>query len=952
MDLQNEFSDLVRILGELQVNTSKIKDGIELQLKDNPEFEELFIKGNPMNSFAKCGETISEIKQRLQRHADEELNKFPLLMDFKNLCEKRDVLCSSGMRMTTLLKKTGANHTEPIADRIAGGNLTAAIDAYVQDVEKLSNVAAEPILLHESFLEHKEIRTLLKEEKQKKDLRTSVEEVFSEAEEIINAKQQEIDLLEQNAADYYNRIQLLIKEIEIVKEKEVEIPEQEIHALSTELSNLKGLLDESVESFQNDVNNNSDSIEIKRGEVRALESALVCFRRKEKVTELNDQIYHLTEAQNKAELLLSLAEYAVNTIDSVELKGKIPLGVDHAVKAFTEIEFQCLQTARKIRKAEVTFEEAAEFFPLLDSIKNQRIELESLSKELRTQEDLSKSLERDKKREKKELKEKCIETSKLIEKKRAELASMKRTLESQRKATVTRESFSNFLEDFGSLFFSDDQKTVIRRKVEFKPGTHIFFSLEKNLWRVLAIDLEQDTALVIAEKPICNKPYNDKYESTTWEQCSLRKWLNGEYYEKTFTEAEKKAILKTPLENPSNPQYVTSGGNRTKDRIFLLSINEANEYFKDDSERKADSCWWLRSPGGRDVSAAFVRGEYGIVYGYGSYVTEEFGVRPAFRINLKSDLFQSFIKSESAESSMIQENKASEELKQALIEKMSIILYKYAHQKANGIIKSTAENNVSTYKASEELKKTLIVKMSIVLYKYAHQKANGVIKSTAENNATTNMEVEFRQGTHISFGIDKFGIDKTLWRVLTVDREQDTALLIAEKPVCNKPYNDKYESTTWEQCSLRKWLNGEYYEKTFTEAEKKAILKTPLENPSNPQYVTSGGNRTKDRIFLLSINEANEYFKDDSERKADSCWWLRSPGSDGGTAAVVDGGDGIVSDIGDFVDGTLGVRPALTINLKSDLFQSFIKSESVESFINYAGVCDEKKGRKTLKIER
>ncbi len=649
MDFQNEFSDLVRILGALQGNTIEIKDGIELQLKDNPEFKELFIKGNLMNSFDKCGKTISEIKQKLQKHADEELNKFPLLMDFKNLCEKRDVLCSSGMRLTTLLKKTGANHTEPLADRIAGGNLTAAIDAYVQDVEKLSNVAAEPILLRESFLEHKEIRTLLKEEKQKKDLRTSVEEVLKEAEEKINAKQQEIDLLEQNAADYYNRIQLLIKEIEIVEEKEVEIPEQEIHALSTELSNLKGLLDESVESFQNDVNNNSDSIEIKRGEVRALESALVCFRRKERVTELNDQIYHLTEAQNKAELLLSLAEYAVNTIDSVELKGKIPLGVEHAVKTLTEIEFQSLQTARKIRKAEVTFEEAADFFPLLNNIRKQRTELDSLSKELRTQEDLSKSLERDKKREKKELKEKCIETSKLIEKKRAELASMKRTLESQRKATVTRESFSNFLEDFGSLFFSDDQKTVIRRKVEFKPGTHIFFSLEKNLWRVLAIDLEQDTALVIAEKPICKKAYHYKCELVTWNKCSLRSWLNGDYYKKTFSDAEKASIVETVNENPDNPETGTQGGETTADRVFLLSIDEAKEYFKDDSDRATDSGWWLRSPGGART-AAFVNGARGSVRGRGFPVDGTLGVRPALTINLKSDLFQSFIKSESVES--------------------------------------------------------------------------------------------------------------------------------------------------------------------------------------------------------------------------------------------------------------------------------------------------------------
>ena len=636
----------IKINGNQDVDwdTIEIKEDIETLLKENPEFEELFMKGNLVDGFVKCGETIADIKQKLQKHADEELNKLPLLLDYRALCEKRDMLCSSGMRLTTFLKQVGANQTEALANRITGGNLTATIEAYVQDVEKLSNIVAEPKYLCEAFLGHKQIRLLLIEEKQRKALNTSVEEVLTEAGEAINAKQQEIDGLGNKIEEYNNRIQLLNKDIEDIKEKAIENTEQGIQALSIELSQLKDLLDKSARDFQGDIQKYTNAIETNKKEYQSLESMLFCFRKKEKLSELNDQLNHFITAQKRAEVLFSLAQYAGNMIESVELKDEMASAVDRAVIALTEIEFQCLQTARKIRKAEVTFEEAAEFFPLLDSIKNQRIELESLSKELRTQEDLSKSLERDKKREKKELKEKCIETSKLIEKKRAELASMKRTLESQRKATVTRESFSNFLEDFGSLFFSDDQKTVIRRKVEFKPGTHIFFSLEKNLWRVLAIDLEQDTALVIAEKPICEKAYHYKCELVTWNKCSLRSWLNGEYYEETFSKDEHKAIIETPLENSNNPQSGTPGGNQTKDRIFLLSIDEAKEYFIDDSDRTTDSWWWLRSPGYGSSNAAYVN-YAGSVYSGGRSVYDRSGVRPAFRINFKSSLYQSIIKS-------------------------------------------------------------------------------------------------------------------------------------------------------------------------------------------------------------------------------------------------------------------------------------------------------------------
>lgn len=65
----------------------------------------------------------------------------------------------------------------------------------------------------------------------------------------------------------------------------------------------------------------------------------------------------------------------------------------------------------------------------------------------------------------------------------------------------------------------------------------------------------------------------------------------------------------------------------------------------------------------------------------------------------------------------------------------------------------------------------------------------------------------------------------------------------------------------------------------------------------NPRYSTNLGYASQDRVFLLSITEANNYFKSDSARQCKptayakaqgvwtntdngNCWWLlRSPGS-------------------------------------------------------------------------
>ena len=103
------------------------------------------------------------------------------------------------------------------------------------------------------------------------------------------------------------------------------------------------------------------------------------------------------------------------------------------------------------------------------------------------------------------------------------------------------------------------------------------------------------------------------------------------------------------------------------------------------------------------------------------------------------------------------------------------------------------------------------------------------------------------------------------------------------------------------------------------------ILYSEVRNQDKNPYGISGGNDTKERVFLLSYEEAKngKYFNNSSERKTTlydggwCWWWLRSPGFNSGCAARV-GDDGYVYDTGREVrDGSVAVRPALWINLKS-----------------------------------
>lgn len=153
-------------------------------------------------------------------------------------------------------------------------------------------------------------------------------------------------------------------------------------------------------------------------------------------------------------------------------------------------------------------------------------------------------------------------------------------------------------------------------------------------WRVL--DIQNNAALIITECIIEQRAYHDAYKGITWADCSLRKYLNGEFYNK-FTATDKARIILVLNKNLDNQWYGSKGGEDTQDRIFLLSIEEAVcQYFGDSSskllnpgknqrywfERKDENnsrriamyksgiwWWWLRSPGRVNIKAVYVHGD-------------------------------------------------------------------------------------------------------------------------------------------------------------------------------------------------------------------------------------------------------------------------------------------------------------------------------------------------------
>ncbi len=175
-------------------------------------------------------------------------------------------------------------------------------------------------------------------------------------------------------------------------------------------------------------------------------------------------------------------------------------------------------------------------------------------------------------------------------------------------------------------------------------------------------------------------------------------------------------------------------------------------------------------------------------------------------------------------------------------------------------------------------------------------------------------EAEYRQIPHYK-GMEVVHFGKYDWLVLKWEKGH-MLLLMKDVLEQRRKYHQVMKAITWEKCTLRKWLNEDFYN-TFTPEEQARILETHLVNPGNKTWNTRGGNDTDDKIFLLSLDEAKEYMTKD-EREADAgWWWLRSAGHTQGSAATVSYVGGLDT-VGSRVDGIhckLGVRPALNLKI-------------------------------------
>jgi len=177
-------------------------------------------------------------------------------------------------------------------------------------------------------------------------------------------------------------------------------------------------------------------------------------------------------------------------------------------------------------------------------------------------------------------------------------------------------------------------------------------------WTV--IDVNNGKCLLLSEKVLASKPFNNTLkEDITWENCSLRVWLNDDFFQTAFSSNEREVILLSQVDNSETQDLSTisrGGSNNTEDSLFILSYTEAKTFFDSRLLNRATASnvvyqdrknsasyfnneyagYWLRSPGYKSTDQLFIVPfqPFGVL---SNPITFNWcGVRPALWIDLNS----------------------------------------------------------------------------------------------------------------------------------------------------------------------------------------------------------------------------------------------------------------------------------------------------------------------------
>ena len=336
-------------------------------------------------------------------------------------------------------------------------------------------------------------------------------------------------------------------------------------------------------------------------------------------------------------------------------------------------------------------------------------------------------------------------------------------------------------------------------------------------------------ALMICDKVVDKRVYNEKRGIANWKDSDVRSWLNGEFYDKAFNDGEKELVLMSALKTRYTEDYKFYY-TETEDHVFLLSVSEFSKYLMGKgasafgvpiealakkkpymSEVKGvegvekGMTWWLRDGSDESGYACDVAGYDAKYSTYGNEADNSSGVRPAMWIVYDGEFMKEY-----------EEGKTAPRADEALDAKLKEL------------------------KAGD-------------VFTFGRYDINPRVSD---------------------------GYEDTSWVVL--EDAGDYLFITLNAPIVSYYYQrEPFEGDlTWAKSELRQFINDEeFLNELFTPQEKAKLQATQITTEGDEMWKREGGDDTVDRLFLLSKAEVEKYFPTAEEQVLGEgvAYWLRNP---------------------------------------------------------------------------
>ena len=355
-------------------------------------------------------------------------------------------------------------------------------------------------------------------------------------------------------------------------------------------------------------------------------------------------------------------------------------------------------------------------------------------------------------------------------------------------------------------------------------------------WRVLHVDKAKDRILVISEKIIDACPFTEDYRSyraTMWSRSTVRKRMQS-IYDQCFTEEEKSFIMLTYY----RIDCTDSEGNKevldeSEDYLFAPTRTVAETYFEEDR----------------------------------TWVTKHGSERPCKNLDRLCEVTETAIKNELGPD---EEEERYRPLSSSAYSAYWILTPPKRMDDWQLCVSANGQISV------RDSRKPLGIRPCMYLKNMEYP-----VSGTFRYEETPVIETPHKYDT-VQIG----QWDGRLLQWLILDKETDRTLVMSEKGIVPMPFHDGWTSARhYGVCHAREWINGEFFEKAFTEEERERICVTTVHIPKSPTDISKweGPEDCNDHMFLLLYDEVKDYFPSHidlfcyplSGRKEPVGWWLR-----------------------------------------------------------------------------